>query len=353
MSAAFMNYVRKVDPYVPGDQPNFPDMVKLNTNENPYPPAPAVEAALHDLSVDSLRLYPDPVVSKLNIAIADFYGVKPEQVFSGVGSDDVLAMCFLTFFNSKKPIFFPDVTYGFYPVWSELFQIPYEKKPLNDRFELVKEDYYAENGGIVFPNPNAPTGIALSVADIEDIIQHNPNSIVIVDEAYIDFGGTSVLPLIDKYDNLIVVQTFSKSRSMAGMRIGFAISNPNLIRVLNDCKFSFNSYTMNQTTIAAGVAAVSDRAYLEKTVAKIVATREHAKKVLAEMGFQFPDSQSNFLFVTHPDYSAKELYEMLKEQHIFVRYFGTGRTKDYLRITIGTDEQMETLYAALRAYFQR
>lgn len=353
MSAAFMNYVRKVDPYVPGDQPNFPDMVKLNTNENPYPPAPAVEAALHDLSVDSLRLYPDPVVSKLNTAIADFYGVNPEQVFSGVGSDDVLAMCFLTFFNSKKPIFFPDVTYGFYPVWSELFQIPYEKKSLNDRFELVKEDYYAENGGIVFPNPNAPTGIALSVADIEDIIQHNPNSIVIVDEAYIDFGGTSVLPLIDKYDNLIVVQTFSKSRSMAGMRIGFAISNPNLIRVLNDCKFSFNSYTMNQTTIAAGVAAVSDRAYLEKTVAKIVATREHAKKVLAEMGFQFPDSQSNFLFVTHPDYSAKELYEMLKEQHIFVRYFGTGRTKDYLRITIGTEEQMETLYAALRAYFQR
>lgn len=353
MSAAFMNYVRKVDPYVPGDQPNFPDMVKLNTNENPYPPAPAVEAALHDLSVDSLRLYPDPVVSKLNTAIADFYGVKSEQVFSGVGSDDVLAMCFLTFFNSKKPIFFPDVTYGFYPVWSELFQIPYEKKPLNDRFELVKEDYYAENGGIVFPNPNAPTGIALSVADIEDIIQHNPDSIVIVDEAYIDFGGTSVLPLIDKYDNLIVVQTFSKSRSMAGMRIGFAISNPNLIRVLNDCKFSFNSYTMNQTTIAAGVAAVSDRAYLEKTVAKIVATREHAKKVLAEMGFQFPDSQSNFLFVTHPDYSAKELYEMLKEQHIFVRYFGTGRTKDYLRITIGTEEQMKTLYAALRAYFQR
>lgn len=353
MSAAFMNYVRKVDPYVPGDQPNFPDMVKLNTNENPYPPAPAVEAALHDLSVDSLRLYPDPVVSKLNTAIADFYGVKSEQVFSGVGSDDVLAMCFLTFFNSKKPIFFPDVTYGFYPVWSELFQIPYEKKPLNDRFELVKEDYYAENGGIVFPNPNAPTGIALSVADIEDIIQHNPDSIVIVDEAYIDFGGTSVLPLIDKYDNLIVVQTFSKSRSMAGMRIGFAVSNPTLIRVLNDCKFSFNSYTMNQTTIAAGVAAVSDRAYLEETIAKIVATREHAKKVLAEMGFQFPDSQSNFLFVTHPDYSAKELYEMLKEQHIFVRYFGTGRTKDYLRITIGTEEQMETLYAALRAYFQR
>lgn len=353
MSAAFMNYVRKVDPYVPGDQPNFPDMVKLNTNENPYPPAPAVEAALHDLSVDSLRLYPDPVVSKLNTAIADFYGVKPEQVFSGVGSDDVLAMCFLTFFNSKKPIFFPDVTYGFYPVWSELFQIPYEKKPLNDRFELVKEDYYAENGGIVFPNPNAPTGIALSVADIEDIIQHNPDSIVIVDEAYIDFGGTSVLPLIDKYDNLIVVQTFSKSRSMAGMRIGFAVSNSTLIRVLNDCKFSFNSYTMNQTTIAAGVAAVSDRAYLEETLAKIVATREHAKKVLAEMGFQFPDSQSNFLFVTHPDYFAKELYEMLKEQHIFVRYFGTGRTKDYLRITIGTEEQMETLYAALRAYFQR
>ena len=345
--------IRKVIPYTPGEQPNQPDMIKLNTNENPYPPAPGVEKALREMDTDTMRLYPDPTAGELVHAIAKNYGLKDEQVFVGVGSDDVLAMSFLTFFNSQKPVLFPDITYSFYDVWADLFRIPYERPALDENFHIRTEDYFRENGGIVFPNPNAPTGIALSVADIEDIIQHNPDSIVIVDEAYIDFGGTSVLPLIDKYDNLIVVQTFSKSRSMAGMRIGFAVSNPTLIRVLNDCKFSFNSYTMNQTTIAAGVAAVSDRAYLEETVAKIVATREHAKKVLAEMGFQFPDSQSNFLFVTHPDYSAKELYEMLKEQHIFVRYFGTGRTKDYLRITIGTEEQMETLYAALRAYFQR
>ena len=350
MSAAFMNYVRKVDPYVPGDQPNFPDMVKLNTNENPYPPAPAVEAALHDLSVDSLRLYPDPVVSKLNTAIADFYGVKPEQVFSGVGSDDVLAMCFLTFFNSKKPIFFPDVTYGFYPVWSELFQIPYEKKPLNDRFELVKEDYYAENGGIVFPNPNAPTGIALSVADIEDIIQHNPDSIVIVDEAYIDFGGTSVLPLIDKYDNLIVVQTFSKSRSMAGMRIGFAVSNPTLIRVLNDCKFSFNSYTMNQTALILGAEAVKDRAYFEETCRKVIETREWTKKELHKLGFSFGDSKSNFIFAKHASVPAEDIFEALKKEDIYVRHFSKERISNYLRISIGTKEEMQTMIGFLQNF---
>ena len=349
--AAWSDNIRKVEPYVPGEQPKDTNVIKLNTNENPYGPSPRVAEVIQN--PDLLRLYPDPTASQLVDVIAEYHGVDSSQVFVGVGSDDVLAMSFMTFFNSDKPLLLPDITYSFYDVWAELFRIPYERPALDENFHIRTEDYFRENGGIVFPNPNAPTGIALSVADIEDIIQHNPDSIVIVDEAYIDFGGTSVLPLIDKYDNLIVVQTFSKSRSMAGMRIGFAVSNPNLIRVLNDCKFSFNSYTMNQTTIAAGVAAVSDRAYLEETLAKIVATREHAKKVLAEMGFQFPDSQSNFLFVTHPDYSAKELYEMLKEQHIFVRYFGTGRTKDYLRITIGTEEQMETLYAALRAYFQR
>ena len=343
--------VRKVEPYTPGEQPKEEGVIKLNTNENPYPPSDKIKEAMS--GIKNLRKYPDPAATKLVEAIASYHGFDKEEVFVGVGSDDVLAVAFMTFFNGKKPIFFPDITYSFYPVWAELFGIPYEKKAVNDAFEIQKEDYYAENGGVVFPNPNAPTGAFLSLEVVEDIIQHNQDVVVIVDEAYIDFGGTSVLPLIDKYDNLIVVQTFSKSRSMAGMRIGFAVSNPTLIRVLNDCKFSFNSYTMNQTTIAAGVAAVSDRAYLEETLAKIVATREHAKKVLAEMGFQFPDSQSNFLFVTHPDYSAKELYEMLKEQHIFVRYFGTGRTKDYLRITIGTEEQMETLYAALRAYFQR
>ena len=348
MSAAFMNYVRKVDPYVPGDQPNFPDMVKLNTNENPYPPAPAVEAALHDLSVDSLRLYPDPVVSKLNTAIADFYGVKPEQVFSGVGSDDVLAMCFLTFFNSKKPIFFPDVTYGFYPVWSELFQIPYEKKPLNDRFELVKEDYYAENGGIVFPNPNAPTGIALSVADIEDIIQHNPDSIVIVDEAYIDFGGTSVLPLIDKYDNLIVVQTFSKSRSMAGLRIGYALGNEKLIGYLNDVKYSYNSYTMDLTSIELGTCSIKADDYFKEMVKKVVDTRTWFVKEIEALGFTVLPSSANFVFATHKTIPAKEIFENAREHKIFVRYFDKPRIDNYLRISIGTDKEMQLFVAFLK-----
>ena len=351
--SSWESYVRKVVPYVPGEQPQEQRMIKLNTNENPYPPAPGVVKALREMNTDLLRRYPQPDCKILVDAIAEFYGVKSEQVFVGVGSDDVLAMIFLTFFNDAKPVIFPDITYSFYDVWAEMLRIPYETKALDEDFLIKKEDYYGENGGVIFPNPNAPTGILMPLSEIEDIIAHNRDVIVVVDEAYIDFGGESALPLIEKYDNLLVVQTFSKSRSLAGMRIGYVMGNEKLIRYLNDVKYSFNSYTMNQTTIAAGVAAVSDRAYLEETLAKIVATREHAKKVLAEMGFQFPDSQSNFLFVTHPDYSAKELYEMLKEQHIFVRYFGTGRTKDYLRITIGTEEQMETLYAALRAYFQR
>lgn len=250
------SYVRKVVPYVPGEQPNEPDMIKLNTNENPYPPAPGVVRALREFDTDKLRLYPEPTCKVMVDAIAENYSIKPEQVFVGVGSDDVLAMIFMTFFNDKKPVLFPDITYSFYDVWADMLRIPYETKALDENFQIKKEDYYGENGGVIFPNPNAPTGILMPLSEIEDILAHNRDVIVVVDEAYIDFGGESALPLIEKYDNLLVVQTFSKSRSMAGMRIGYAMGDAKLIRYINDVKYSFNSYTMNQTALALGVEAI-------------------------------------------------------------------------------------------------
>lgn len=347
----YLKYIRRVEPYVPGDQPDFPDMIKLNTNENPYPPSPAVTAAIESCSLESLRLYPDPASRKLNKAIADRYGLDENQVFTGVGSDDVIAMCFLTFFNSQRPMLFPDITYAFYPVWAEMLRIPYELVPLNEDFEIVPEDYFRENGGIIFPNPNAPTGALLPIEAIEEIIKNNPDSIVMVDEAYIDFGGVSAVSLINKYDNLIVVQTFSKSRALAGMRIGYAMGNAELIKALNDVKYSFNSYTMNRQVIEAGAAAVKDEDYFQSIIRKIVSTRERAKVEFKALGFRFKDSMSNFLFVTHPDYDAKELFEALKAKHIFVRYFGSNpRISQYLRITIGTDEEMDRLFEFLREY---
>lgn len=346
--------VRKVTPYTPGEQPKQKKVIKLNTNENPYPPSTAVLAALDGVkeNLADLRKYPDPAAEQLVQAIADFYGLKTSQVFAGVGSDDVLAMCFLTFFNSEKPILFPDITYSFYDVWAELFRVPYEKQPLNEQFEIVKEDYYKENGGIIFPNPNAPTGALLPLSAIEDVVKHNPDSVVIVDEAYIDFGGESALPLIDRYDNLLVVQTFSKSRSMAGMRIGYAMGNEKLIKYINDVKYSFNSYTMNQTALALGVEAIKDKAYFEETRQRVIATREWTKQELTKLGFSFGDSMSNFIFATHERVSAKELFEALKKEHIFVRYFSKERISNYLRISIGTKEEMEELIRFLKNYLQ-
>ena len=339
--------IRKVVPYTPGEQPNESGMIKLNTNENPYSPAPGVEKALKALDSDTLRLYPDPTAGDLVHSIAAFYGLKDEQVFTGVGSDDVLAMCFLTFFNSEKPILFPDITYSFYDVWADLLRIPYERPALDEEFHIRKEDYFRENGGIVFPNPNAPTGVEMPLSEIEEIVAKNPESIVIVDEAYVDFGAASALPLIEKYDNLLVVQTFSKSRSLAGMRIGYAFGNPELIKYLNDVKYSFNSYTMDRTTIAAGVASMEDKAYFEECVDKIITTREKAKKSLSELGFTFPDSKANFIFAAHKSVPAKEIFEKLKEKKIFVRYFNQPGIDNYLRITVGTDEQMDKLMEAL------
>ena len=342
--------IRKVVPYTPGEQPNQPDMIKLNTNENPYPPAPKVQQVLKEMDAGDLRLYPDPSAGVLVKAIADYYGLNEDQVFVGVGSDDVLAMSFLTFFNGEKPVLFPDITYSFYDVWAELFRIPYERPALDDSFHIKKEDYFKENGGIIFPNPNAPTGVELPLQDIEEILKANPGSVVIVDEAYIDFGAHSALPLISKYDNLLVVQTFSKSRSMAGMRIGFACGNPVLIKYLNDVKYSFNSYTMNRTSLAAGVAAIGDRDYFEDTCQKIMDTREWTQKELKALGFTFQDSKANFIFAAHKTCPAKQIFEALRAKHIYVRYFAKPRIDNYLRITIGTREEMEQLIRFLKEY---
>lgn len=348
----FEKNIRKAEPYVPGEQPQK-KAVKLNTNENPYPPAPGVRAALERMDTDRLRLYPDPAAESLVEALAEFYHVGTDQVFVGVGSDDVLSMCFLTFFNSDKPVFFPDITYSFYKVWAELYRIPYECQKLDRNFRLVKEDYYRENGGVIFPNPNAPTALYEELGTVEDIIAHNRDVIVIVDEAYIDFAGRSALELISRYDNLIVVQTFSKARSMAGMRIGYAISNPTLIQYLNDIKYSFNSYTMNQAALVCGVEAVKDKEYFEEGIRKIISTREWAKEELRKLGFSFTDSRANFLFATHPDYDAGKLFRAMKEKGIYVRFWGSERIEQYMRITVGTREEMEILFRFLREYMEK
>lgn len=348
----FEKNIRKVEPYVPGEQPRE-KVIKLNTNENPYPPAPGVSAALKEMDTDRFRLYPDPAADMLVKALADFYKVHSSQVFVGVGSDDVLSMCFLTFFNSRKPVLFPDITYSFYKVWAELYRIPYECPELDEDFRLVKEDYYKENGGVIFPNPNAPTALYEELTVVEDIISHNRDVIVIVDEAYVDFAGPSAIELIDKYDNLIVVQTFSKARSMAGMRIGYAVSSPALIRYLNDAKYSFNSYTMNQTSLICGVEAVKDKEYFEENIRKIIDTREWAKGELKKLGFQFTDSKANFIFAMHPEYDARELFEAMKAEGIYVRFWGSRRMEQYMRITIGTREEMEIMFAFLRKYMKK
>ena len=344
--------IRRVVPYVPGDQPKGSHLIKLNTNENPYPPAPGVLQALKEMDYDQFRKYPDPTASLLVHALAEYYKVSDDQIFVGVGSDDVIAMSFLTFFGSDKPVLFPDVSYSFYPVWADLFRIPYETPALDKNFKLVKEDYYRENGGVIFPNPNAPTGLLLPLGDVEDIISHNQDVVVLVDEAYIDFGGTSALELTRKYENLLVVQTFSKSRSMAGMRIGFAIGSPVLIKALNDVKYSYNSYTMNLPSLILGAEAVRDGKYFKETVGKIMDTREWAKVRLRELGFTFPDSMSNFIFASHERVSARDLFEALKKEQIYVRYFDLPRLDNYLRITIGTREEMEALFQFLEIFLR-
>lgn len=333
--------LRTIEPYVPGEQPNLPDMIKLNTNENPYPPSPKVVGVLKSFDCDSLRLYPDPNSQLLADALAKRYGLASDQVFLGVGSDDVLAIAFMTFFNSKKPVLFPDITYSFYDVWAELFQIPYERPALDEHFDLIQEDYYKENGGVVIANPNAPTGVLQNMDFLRDVIEHNRDVVVIIDEAYADFSESSALELTKEYDNVLIVQTYSKSRSLAGMRIGYAMGNPELIKAMNDVRYSYNSYPMTRLSVALGVAALEDETYFQDTVAKVIETREWTKEQLKRLGFSFRDSRTNFIFAAHESVPAVQIFDALREKHIFVRHFSQKRIDNYLRISIGTREEME------------
>ncbi len=339
--------VRKVIPYTPGEQPKSRKVIKLNTNENPYPPSPLVEKAIKDFDAGLLRKYPDTQATELVSELAKTYGLKSENIFTGIGSDDVLALSFLTFFNSQKPVFFPDITYSFYDVWAELYRIPYETQALDSDFRIVSADYLRDNGGVVIANPNAPTGEELPLTEIEKIVRFNKDRVVIVDEAYVDFGAESALPLIEKYDNLLVVQTFSKSRALAGIRIGCAFGQKKLIGFLKDVKFSFNSYTLNPLTIAVGAAALRDDAYFKEITAKTVATRERMKKELKRLGFSFGDSKTNFVFATHERLSATEIFQYLREKEIYVRHFKQPRIDNYLRISVGTEEETDCLIRAL------
>ena len=339
--------VRKVTPYVPGEQPKQTNIIKLNTNENPYPPSPKVFDEHGKVNVSGFSLYPDPSASVLVEALAKYHGIGANQVFTGVGSDDVLALAFLTFFNSDTPILFPDITYSFYPVWAEVYRIPYECPPLQEDFTINVNDYKKKNGGVVITNPNAPTSIALGTSQVEEIIAANPEVVVIIDEAYVDFGGESVLPLIDKYDNLLVVRTYSKSRSMAGMRIGYAMGNKRLIQAMTDVKESINSYTMTRESIVLGAASLADEEYFQEKKQMVVATRERTKEELRRRGFEVLDSSANFLFAKPNSVDAGWLFEELKKEKIFVRHFNGERIKDYLRISIGTDQQMDCLLQAI------
>ena len=314
---AWEENIRKVVPYVPGEQPQVKDIIKLNTNENPYPPSPGVKKAHEEMEVSRFALYPDPAAKELVTALESYHGLDAGQAFVGVGSDDVLALAFLTFFNSDKPILFPDVTYSFYPVWANVYRIPYECPKLTDDFRICPDDYKKENG------------------------------IVIVDEAYIDFGGESALSLLPKYENLLVVRTYSKSRSMAGMRIGYAMGNKRLIQAMTDVKESINSYTMTRESIALGAASLADEEYFQEKKQMVVATRERTKEELRRRGFEVLDSSTNFLFAKPNLVDAGWLFEELKKEKIFVRHFNGERIKDYLRISIGTDEQMDCLLQAI------
>ena len=358
--------IRRVTPYTAGEQPQG-KVIKLNTNEFPYAPSPMVATRIYDLAQDELdgfssklRKYPDMDATKLVNAIVSVYndlyfaddkdgaGLDYDNVFVGVGSDDVLAMAFMTYFNSDKPVLFPDITYSFYDVWAGLHRIPYKTQALKDDFTIDINDYlYKENGGIVIPNPNAPTGVYEDPVIFDEIIRANPDSVVIVDEAYIDFGGKSCLPMIEKYDNLLVVQTFSKSRALAGLRVGAAFGNRKLIKYLKDVKFAFNSYTMNYPAIEIATASVLDVKYWKETVARLIKTREWTKDKLSELGFEFGDSMANFVFASHKKKSAKEIFEKLREKDIYVRHWNKPRISDHLRISIGTDEEMKELMNAL------
>lgn len=341
MSREWTKNLRNIEPYVPGEQSKDRDIVKINANENPYPPSPKAVEVLKNFDTNNLRFYPNANSTRLKEAIAKYYKVDVSNVFVGNGSDDVLAVAFQSFFNSDKPIVYPDLTYSFYPVWCSLFGIEYKNYPVGDDFRINSEDYKEQNGGVVIPNPNAPTSLGEGLDFVEKILNYNQDSVVIIDEAYVDFGGTSSIPLINKYENLLVTGTFSKSRSLAGLRIGFAIGSKALIDVMEAVKNSYNSYTVDSLSIEMGAASIEDDEYFKSTCQKVIKTRERVTLELKKIGFDVLDSQTNFIFATHNEHNMKSLFEYLKTQKVFIRYFSLPRIENYVRITIGTNEEMD------------
>ncbi|MGN1319011.1 MAG: histidinol-phosphate transaminase [Lachnospirales bacterium] len=342
--------IRDIEPYVPGEQPQIKDIIKLNTNESPYPPSPKVIEAYKNFDYNNLRLYPSFVCKELKDALGEIYNVKNNEIFLGNGSDEVLALAFMTFFNSDKPVIFPDITYSFYDVWCNLYKIPYKRAELDNNFNIVKEDYYEENGGVVIANPNAPTGVFMELDILEDIIRNNQDVIVIVDEAYVDFGGKSAVDLIKKYKNLVVVQTYSKSRALAGIRVGYAMADSKLIDAMEAVKNSFNSYTINSLSNVIATESAKDISYFNECIEKIVLSREWTIKELEKLGFDTLPSKSNFIFTTNKEIDAEKLFNFLRENKVIVRYFNKPRISNYLRITIGTQEQMEVLIEKIKEF---
>ncbi len=339
-------------PYVPGEQPKMHDMIKLNTNENPFPPSPQVIAAIQQATTGDLRLYPDPDADQLKQVIAAYYQLTPQQLFVGNSSDEVLAHTFLALLKHAQPILFPDITYGFYPVYCSLYGIAYRPIALREDFSLEVDDYLVPNGGIIFPNPNANTGRLLALEKIQRLLTANRDSVLVVDEAYVDFGGSSAAVLVNRYPNLLVIQTLSKSRSLAGLRVGFAMGHPDLIMALERVKNSFNSYPLDRLAIAGATAAFTDVAYFKQTCAAVIATRTELVSQLTEMGFEIVPSSANFVLIRHRQHDAREMQTYLRQHAIIVRHFSQARIDQYLRVTIGTDAQCGQLVLALRNYLQ-
>ncbi len=341
-----------IAPYVAGEQPDKKDFIKLNANENPYPPSPKVTEVINRFETGCLNKYPDADATPLVRAIADRLGLDDKKIFVGNGSDDVLALAFRAFFNSDKPVLYPDITYSFYPVWCSMLKIPYELIPVDEDFNINAADYKRANGGVIICNPNAPTSIGRDLSFIREILDANPDSVVICDEAYVDFGGQSALPLLKEYPNLAVIQTFSKSRSMAGMRIGFCAAGEELISALRAAKDSYNSYPVDSIAIEAGCASVADEEYFRETISRIISTRDRLTHELRTMGFDVKDSSTNFLFASHPRYKAPEISAFLKTKDIYVRFFNKPRIDNHLRITVGTDNETDALISALKEYIR-
>jgi histidinol-phosphate aminotransferase len=350
MSVYWSSGIAELEAYVPGEQPQDAAYVKLNTNENPYPPSPRVAAAIREAADERLRLYPDPLCAQLRDVIAEHHGLGRSEVFIGNGSDEILAFAFAAFLDHGETILYPDISYSFYPVYTRFFRLSAERVPVDEAFRMVAEDYLKPNGGIVFPNPNAPTSLSIPLSEVRRLLDYNRalGRVVIVDEAYVDFGAESAAPLIRDYPNLLVVQTFSKSRCLAGLRVGFALGQSELIQGLERVKDSINSYTLDRLALVGAVEAMRDEEHFRATRARIIATRTRVSLELRELGFSVPDSSANFIFISHPEFRADYLYRALKEHHVLVRYFNKPRIDNHLRVSIGTDEEMLVFLDALR-----